>query len=63
MWRHYGSKVMGVYLGPFSEQLDLITNLLWWYRSFIYEGLCCICFSRDLGFGDSILMLQVSYFR
>ncbi len=62
MWRHYGTKVMWVYLGIFSGVSSPTSNLLWWYRFFIYGGLCPICFSRELGFGGSISMFQVSYF-
>ncbi len=41
LWRHYGSKVMG---GPLSEVLGPTTNLFWWYKLFIYGGLCPILF-------------------
>jgi hypothetical protein len=32
MWGHYGSNIMGVFLGPLSEVLGSITVILWWYR-------------------------------
>ncbi len=54
LWEHYGSRVMGVYSGPFSGALGLTTNLFWWYRPFIYGGLCTIYFFKELGFGGSI---------
>jgi hypothetical protein len=63
MWGHYESKVMGIYLGPLNEALGLTTNFFQWYRFFIYGRLCPICFSKELGFGGSISMLQVSYFQ
>jgi len=55
------SWVMGIYLRPFNEASGLITDLLWWYRLFIYGGLCPIYFSRELGFGGFIIVLQVLY--
>jgi hypothetical protein len=50
MWRHYGSKIMGVFLGPLSEALSLTIDILWWYGPFLYGRLCPIYFSRVLGF-------------
>jgi hypothetical protein len=63
LWEHYGSKVMGIYSGPLSEVLGSTTNLFWWYKPFMYGGLCPIYFSKESGFGGSISMLQVSYFQ
>jgi hypothetical protein len=57
MWGHYGSNIMGVFLRPLSKVSSLITNILWWYMLFIYEGLCPICFCNELGFSGSIFML------
>jgi hypothetical protein len=51
------SWVMGIYLRPFNKASGLITDLLWWYRLFIYGGLCPIYFSRVLGFGGFIIVL------
>ncbi len=62
MWGHYGSRVMGVYLGPLNKALGPTTNHLWWYMPFIYKELCPICFSRELGFVGSVFVLQVLYF-
>jgi len=59
MWGHYGSKVMGVYSGPFSGVLGLIINFLWWYKLFIYGKWCIVCFSMELGFNGFIYVLQV----
>jgi hypothetical protein len=56
MWGHYGSRVMGVYSGPLNRALGLTIDLLWWYRPFIYGGLCPICFFKELGFGGSIFV-------
>jgi hypothetical protein len=62
MWGHYGSMVMGIYLGPFSGLSGSIIDIFWWYRPFIYRGLCPICFLKKLGFKDSIFVFHVSYF-
>ncbi len=62
MWVHYGLRVMKVYSKPFNETLCLTTNLLWWYRPSFYGGLCANYFAKELGFSDSIFMLQVLYF-
>jgi hypothetical protein len=48
---------MGVFIGPFSKVSGLTTNIFWWYRPYLYGGLCPICFSRELGSGDSIFVL------
>ncbi len=48
MWGHYGSKTMGIFSGPLNEALGSITDICWWYRSIFYEGLCPICFSKEL---------------
>jgi hypothetical protein len=60
---HYGSKVFGIYSKPLNEALGSTTNLLWWYRPFIYGRLCPICFSNELGYGGSISMFHVSCFQ
>jgi hypothetical protein len=57
LWGHYGSKVMKIYSRPLIKMLGLTTNLFWWYKPFIYGGLCPICFYKELGFGGSISML------
>ncbi len=62
MRKHYGSKVMGVHLRPVSGMLSLIIDPFWWYKPFIYERVCPICFSRELSFGGSIFMLHVSHY-
>jgi hypothetical protein len=59
MWGHYVSKVMGVYSRPLNEASNSTTNLLWWYKYFIYGKLCPIYFSKELGFGGSVFVLQV----
>ncbi len=63
MWGHYGSKVMWVYWGPFNKMSSPTTNLLWWYKLFIYGGLFPIYFSRELSFSGFIFVLQGLYFR
>lgn len=60
MQGHYGSKIGGVFLGPFSEALGLTISILWWHRPFFYGGSCPIYFFRELGFGGFIFVLQVS---
>jgi hypothetical protein len=62
MWGHYGSKIMGVFLRPLSKVSSLITDIFWWYKPFLYEGLCPICFFGELGFSGSVFMLWISYF-
>jgi hypothetical protein len=57
MWGHYGSKVMGVFLGPFSEVSNLTIDIFWWYRLSFYGGLYPIYFFRELGCGGSIFVL------
>jgi hypothetical protein len=57
MWEHYGSKIVEVFLGPFSEASGLTTNTLWWYKPSLYGRLCPIYFSRELGSGGSIFVL------
>jgi hypothetical protein len=57
MWGHYGSKIMGVFLGPLSETLGSTTNIFWWYKPFLYGGLCPIYFSKELGTGGFIFVL------
>ncbi len=49
MWGHYGSRIVGVFLGPLNEVLGLISNILWGYRPSLYGGLCPICFTNKLG--------------
>jgi hypothetical protein len=53
---HYGFRIMGVFLGPFSEALGLTINILWWYRPSLYERLCPICFFKEFGFGGSVFV-------
>jgi hypothetical protein len=48
---------------PFSEALGLSINIFWWYRPFLYGGLCPICFFKELGFGGFVFMFSVSYFE
>jgi len=62
MWGHYGSKIMGVISGPFSEASSVTINIFWWYRPFLYGGLCPILFFRELGFGGSILCFRFCIF-
>jgi hypothetical protein len=56
MWGHYGSKIVGIFLGPLNEALSLIANIIWWYMLSLYGGLCPIYFSRVLGFNDSVFV-------
>jgi hypothetical protein len=57
MWRHYGSKIVGVLLGPLSEASCLTIDILWWYRPSFYGGLCPIYFSRELDSNGYIFVL------
>jgi hypothetical protein len=56
MWGHYESKVMRVYLKPLSEAIGPTTDILWWYRPFIYGRLCPFVVLRNLHFGGSIFV-------
>jgi hypothetical protein len=40
MWGHYGSKIVGNFLGPFSEASCSTTDILWWYKLSFYGKLC-----------------------
>jgi hypothetical protein len=62
MWGHYGSKIMGIFSRPLSKPSSSTTDILWWYKLFLYGRLCPICFSRELDFGGSIFVLYVLYF-
>ncbi len=57
MWGHYGSRIEGVFSGPFSKVLGFTTDILWWYRPCFYGRLCLICFSSELGFGGFVFVL------
>jgi len=35
--------------GPLSKASSLIIDILWWYRPFLYGGLCPIYFFKELG--------------
>jgi hypothetical protein len=37
MWGHYGSKIVGVFLGPFSKVSRSTIDILWWYMPFFME--------------------------
>jgi hypothetical protein len=63
MCGHYGSMIMGVFSMPLNEASNLTTDILWWYRPFLYGGLCPIYFSSELGSSGSVFMLWVSYFQ
>jgi hypothetical protein len=56
MWRHCGSRIVGIFSRPFNEVLSSIIDILWWYQFFFYGKLCPICFSKELGFGGSVFM-------
>jgi hypothetical protein len=57
MWGHYGSRILGVLLRPFNEELGMIIDIFWWYKLNIYGGLCPICFSKELGFNGFVFVL------
>ncbi len=57
MWGHYGSKIVGVFLRPFSEASGLTIDILWWYRPSLYGGLCPIYFYNELGSGGFVFVL------
>jgi hypothetical protein len=56
MWGHYGSKIVGVFLGPLGKAPCSTIDILWWYKSIIYGGLCPLYFSKELGFGGFIFV-------
>jgi hypothetical protein len=47
MWGHYGFRIMGVFLGPFSEALDSTTNIFWWCKFFSMENCAPSTFLRN----------------
>jgi hypothetical protein len=57
MWGHYGSRIVGVFLGPLSKASSSTIDILWWYRPSLYGGLCHICFSKELGSSGFVFML------
>jgi hypothetical protein len=56
MWGHYGSRIAGVFLRPFSKTLDLTIDILQWYKLFFYGKLCPIYFFKEWGFGGSVFV-------
>jgi len=62
MWGHYGSRIMGVFLKPLSKASSSTIDILLWYMPSLYERLCPICFSRELGSGGSVFVFYVLYF-
>jgi hypothetical protein len=56
MWGHYGSRIVKVFSKPLNKTLSSTTNILWWYMHYFYEGLCPICFSKELGYGGSVFV-------
>jgi hypothetical protein len=67
MWGHYGSNVMGVYLGPIQGPLaEHQAQLLISFGGIglLFMKNCApIYFSRELGFNDFIFVPQVLHFR
>jgi hypothetical protein len=49
MWGHYGSRVIGVYLGLLDGALGPTIDLLWWYRLLSMEDCAPSTFLRSLG--------------
>jgi hypothetical protein len=47
---------MGIYSGPFSEASGPTIDIFWWYKPFIYGGLCPINLFSELGFGGFIFV-------
>jgi hypothetical protein len=62
MWGHYGSRIVIIFLRPFSETSCSIINILWWYKPSFYGGLCPIYFFGESNSNGSIFMLQSLYF-
>jgi hypothetical protein len=63
MWRHYGSKIVGVFLSPLNEVSSLITDIFWWYKHFFYGRLFSIYFFKELNFSGFVFVFHVLYFR
>jgi len=57
IWRHYGSRIVGVFLKPFNKMLSLIIDIFRWYMLNIYGGLCSIYFYKELGFNGFAFVL------
>jgi hypothetical protein len=53
----YGSKIVRAFSGPFIKASSSTINIFWWYKPFIYGGLCPIYFSRELGCGGFVFVL------
>jgi hypothetical protein len=53
---------MGVFSRFVSKVLGSTTDIFWWYKPSLYGGLFPICFSRELGIGDSILCFRFCIF-
>ncbi len=57
MWGHYGSRIMKIFSRPLNKVSCLITDILWWYKPFLYGGLCPIYFSRELDYNGFVFVL------
>ncbi len=57
MLRHYGSRIVEVFLGPLNDALGSKTDILWWYRPYIYGGLCPIYFFGEFRSNGSIFVI------
>ncbi len=53
---------MGVFLRAFSKVSGLIIDILWWYRPFLYGGVCPIYFFRELGSSGSLFVFKFHIF-
>jgi hypothetical protein len=49
--------IVGVFSRLLNEVLGLITDILWWYKPYIYGGLCPNCFSREFNSNGSIFVI------
>jgi hypothetical protein len=50
-------KYATIFSRPFSKVSSSTTNILWWYRHFIYGRLCLICFFRESDFDDFVFVI------
>jgi len=48
---------VGVFSRLFSKVLNLIIDIFWWYKFFLYGGLYLIYFSSELGFGGFVFVI------
>ncbi len=62
MWGHYRSKIMWIFLRPFSKTSSLTIDILCWYMPSFYGKLCPIYFFGELCFSGTYLWFKFHIF-